>query len=73
MWRFVGAVGKVPEVDFPSSENASLSTTANIQDRQKAAKKWNMITFAYLTSALESPSLIGMLMRAQTEEWQVWW
>ena len=28
-----------------------------------------MITFANLTTALDSPSLIGMLMRAQTADW----
>ena len=29
----------------------------------------NMIAYANLTMALESPSLIGMLMRAQTPDW----
>ena len=39
VWKFAGAIGKVPEVDLPSSESASLSMTADIQDRQKVAKK----------------------------------
>ena len=69
LWKFAGAVGKVPEVDLPSSENASLSTNTDIQDRQKVAKKQNAIAYANLTIALQSPSLIGTLMRAQTPDW----
>ena len=33
------------------------------------AKKQNAITYGNLTTAFESPSLIGMLMRAQTPDW----
>ena len=53
-------------------------------------RKWqgseNVFTYANLTLALESPSLIGLLMRAHTSDWpsglaiwishldwQVWW
>ena len=36
------------------------------------AKKQNVIAYANLTMALESPSLIGMLMRAQTPDWPCW-
>ena len=60
MWKFAGAIGKVPEVDLPGSENVSLSMTADIQDRKKAAKKQNTIAYANLAMALESPSLIDM-------------
>ena len=39
VWKFMAAIGKVPEVDLPLSETASLSMTAEVGDRQKAAKK----------------------------------
>ena len=69
MWKFAGAIGNAPEVDLPGSESVSLLMTANIQDRQKVAKMQNEITYTNLTMALESLSLIGMLMRAQTPDW----
>ena len=61
VWKFMAAIGKVPEVDLPVSDTASLSTTAEEGDKQKVGKQ-NAITFANLTTALDSPSLIGMLM-----------
>ena len=64
IWKFVGAVGKTPNLDLPSSKSASLAMTAELQDKQKVVKKHNAIAFANLTMALDSPSLIGMLMRA---------
>ena len=69
VWKFAAVIGKVPEVDLHAQENASLSTTAEVADRQRAAKKCNGIAFANLTMALDSPSLIGMLMQAQTDYW----
>ena len=30
VWKFAGAVGKVPEVDLPSAEKASLSMNIDI-------------------------------------------
>ena len=51
------------------SELASLSTTAEVAVRQKAAKKQNAIAFANLTTALDSPNLIHMLMWAETTKW----
>ena len=69
VWKFTAAIGKVPEVDLPVSETASLSTTKEVGDRQKVAKKQNVIAFSNLTAALDSPSLIGMLMQAQTTDW----
>ena len=69
VWKFTAAIDKVPEVDLPTSESASLSTTAEVVVRQKVAKKQNVITFANLTSALDSTSLIGMLMQAETTKW----
>ena len=66
VWKFTAAIGKVPEMDLPASESTSLSTTAEVGDRQKAEKKQNAIAFANLTTALDSTSLIGTLMQAQT-------
>ena len=43
VWKFAAAIGKVPEVDLPFSETASLSMTAEVGDRQKAEKKQNGI------------------------------
>ena len=57
-----GLLRKVPEVDLLATETASLSMTAAVAGRHRAAKKQNMIAFANLTTALDSPSLIGMLM-----------
>ena len=57
----MAAIGKVPEVDLPVSDTASLSTAAKEGNKQKVGKQ-NAITFANLTTALDSPSLIGMLM-----------
>ena len=62
VWQVTAAIGKVPEMDLSASESSSLSTIAEVGDRQKAAKKQNMISFSNLTTALDSPSLIGMLM-----------
>ena len=62
VWKLAAVIGKVPKADLPAQENASLSTTAEVADRQRAAKKCNAIAFANLTMALDSPSLIGMLM-----------
>ena len=69
VWKFTAVIGKLPEVDLPVREDASLLTTAEVADRQRAAKKHNAIAFADLTMALDSPSLIGMLMQAQTDDW----
>ena len=62
MWKFAAVIGKVPEADLPAQENSSLSMTVEVADRQRVAKKHNAIAFANLTMALDSPSLIGMLM-----------
>ena len=56
VWKFAAAIGKVPEVDLPVSDAASLSTTMEVGNKQKAAKKQNVITFAILTTALDSLS-----------------
>ena len=69
MWKFKPAVGQTAELDLPESEAAALNTDANVAEKQKMAKKRNAIAFANLTAALDSPSLIGILMRAQTTEW----
>ena len=69
MWKFKQAVGQTEDPDLPASEGAALNTDANIAEKQNMAKKRNAIAFAILTTALDSPSLIGILMRAQTTEW----
>ena len=69
VWKFKPAIGQTEELDLPESEAAALNTDANVAEKQKMAKKRNAITFANLTVALDSPSLIGILMRAQTTEW----
>ena len=63
------AISQTEEPDLPESEAAALNSDANIAEKQKMAKKRNAIAFANLTAALDSPSLIGILMRAQTTEW----
>ena len=69
VWKFKQAVGQTEDPDLPASEGAALNTDANTAEKQKMAKKRNAIAFANLTTALDSPSLIGILMRAQTTEW----
>ena len=69
VWKFKQAVGQTEDPDLPESEAAALNTDANVAEKQKMAKKRNVIAFANLTAALDSPSLIGILMRAQTTEW----
>ena len=69
MWKFKLAIGQTEEPDLPESEAAALNTDANVAEKQKMAKKRNAIAFANLTAALDSPSLMGILMRAQTTEW----
>ena len=69
IWKFKLAVGQTEEPDLPEFEAAAFITDANVAKKQKMAKKRNAIAFANLTAALDSPSLIGILMRAQTTEW----
>ena len=64
VWKFKSAVGQTEEPDLPESEAAALTADANVAEKQKMAKKRNAIAFANLTAALDSPSLIGILMRA---------
>ena len=60
VWKFKLAVGQTEEPDLPESEAATLSTDANVAEKQKMAKKRNAIAVANLTAALDSPSLIGI-------------
>ena len=69
VWKFKSAIGQTEEPDLLESKAPALNTDANVAEKQKMAKKRNAITFANLTAALDSPSLIGILMRAQTTEW----
>ena len=68
VWKFKQAVGQTEDPDLPASEGAALNTDVNIAEKQKMAKKRNAIAFANLTTVLDSPSLIGILMRSQTTE-----
>ena len=68
VWKFKSAFGQSEEPDLLESETA-LSTDANVAEKQKMAKKRNAITFANLTVALHSPSLMRILVRAQTTAW----
>ena len=69
VWKFKLAIGQSEESDLPESETVALSTDANVAEKQKMSKKRNVIAFANLTAALDSPSSIGILMRAQTTAW----
>ena len=69
VWKFKSAIGQSEESDLPESETVALSTDMNVAEKQKMAKKRNAIAFANLTAALNSPSLIRILMRAQTTAW----
>ena len=69
MWKFKSAIGQSEELDLPESKTVALNTDTNVAEKQKMAKKRNAIAFANLTAALDSPSLIGILMRAQTTAW----
>ena len=69
VWKFKSAVGQSEEPDLPETETVALSTDVNVAEKQKMAKKRNAITFANLTAALDSPSLIRILMRTQTTAW----
>ena len=66
VWKFKQAVGQTKDPHLPESKGAALNNDANIAEKQKMAKKRNAIAFANLTAALDSPSLIGIMMRAQT-------
>ena len=69
MWKFKPAIGQIEEPDLPESEAVALNTDENVAEKQKMAKKRNAIAFANLTAALDSTSLIRILMRAQSTAW----
>ena len=60
VWKFKQAVGQTEDPDLPASEAAALNSDANVAEKQKMGKKRNAIAFANLTTALDSPSLIGI-------------
>ena len=57
------------EKDLSTTASAEFTKDEEMQCKQMLAKKGNTIAFANLTMALDSPSLIGMLMQAQMPAW----
>ena len=57
------------EKDLPTTASAELAKNEEMQCKQTLAQKCNAIAFANLIAALDSPSLIGMLMQAQIPAW----
>ena len=69
VWKFTEAIDRTPKPDLPRTASTTLSTNETTQRKQVLAKMQNAIAFANLTTALDSPSLIGTLMRAQMMAW----
>ena len=69
VWKFAEVIEQTSEADLPATASTTLSMNEEMQCKQTLVKKHNAIAFANLTMALDSPSLIGMLMRAQTMAW----
>ena len=69
VWKFMEAIDRTPKTDLPSTASTTLSTNEATQRKQIPAKRQNAIAFPNLTADLNSPSLIGMLMRAQMMAW----
>ena len=69
VWKFMEAIDRTPKTHLPSTASTTLSTNEATQRKQILAKRQNAIAFPNLTAALNSPSLIGMLMRAQMMAW----
>ena len=69
VWKFAEAVEQLSEADLPATASMSLLMNEETKWKQTLAKKCNAIAFANLTMALDSPSLIGILMRAQMMTW----
>ena len=57
------------ETDLPATASTMLAMNKETKYKQTLVKKCDGIAFANLTMALESPCLIGMLMRAQMMAW----
>ena len=69
VWKFAEAIERTAEKDLSATASAELARDEETQCKQTHVKKCNVIAFANLTMALDSPSLIGMLMRAQMPAW----
>ena len=70
VWKFTEVIEQTSESDLPATVSTTLSMNEAMQQKQTLAKKHNTIAFANnLSMALDSPSLIGMLMRAQMTAW----
>ena len=62
-------IEQTAEADLPATAITALVMDKAMQCKQMLAKKSNVIGFDNLTMALDSPSLIGMLMKAQMMAW----
>ena len=69
MWKFADAIEQTGEADLPATTSTALAKHKEMQCKQMLAEKHNAIAFANFTMALDSPSLVGMLMRAQMLDW----
>ena len=65
-WKCAEVIERTPEADLPATTSTELVKDEETQCKQTLVKKYTSIAFANLTTALDSPSLIGMLMRAET-------
>ena len=69
VWKFTEVIEQTSKSDLPATVSTTLSMHEAMQQKQTLAKKHNAIAFANLSISLDSPSLIGMLMRAQMTAW----
>ena len=69
VWKFVEAIERTAEADLPATASTTLSKNEATQHNETLTKKCYAIAFANLTMVLDSPRLIGILMRAQMMAW----
>ena len=69
VWKFTEVIEQAAEADSPATASTALSMDDAIQCKQTLAKKCNAIAFTNFNMALDSPSSIGMPMRAQMMAW----
>ena len=68
-WKFTEVIERMAEEDLPTTASAELVKDKEMQCKRTLVKKCNVVAFANLMMALDSPSLIGMLMQAQMPAW----
>ena len=62
VWKFSEAIEQTAEKDLPDTASTELVKDEEPQCKQMLVKRCNAIVFANLMMALDSPSLIGMLI-----------